>query len=104
MKNAIVIVAPLLTLLAEAQSIQPEVAQAVRGSVLLRNQMRNPDSFVIERVFTLKNKKGAEITCFEYRSRNGFGGMDRVTALYTGKPHVDMGGLGGSCVVTKNHP
>jgi hypothetical protein len=39
--------------------------------------------------------------------RNGFGGMNRDTALYTeykGKPHVDMSGLGGSCAVTKNHP
>jgi hypothetical protein len=107
MKNSIAIVTLLLTLLAEAQSVNPEVAQAVRGSVLLRDQMRDPDSFVIEKVFTLKNKKGVEITCFEYRSKNGFGGMNRDTALYMeykGKPHVDMSGLGGSWAVTKNHP
>jgi hypothetical protein len=106
-KNSIVFVTLLLTLLAEAQSVKPEVAQAVRGSVLLRDQMRDPDSFVIEKVFTMTNKKGVEITCFEYRSRNGFGGMNRDTALYTeykGKPHIDMSGLGGSCAVTKNHP
>jgi hypothetical protein len=101
-----VIVILLVTLL-EAQSVKPEVMQAVRGSVLLRDQMRDPDSFVIEKVFTMTNQKGVDITCFEYRSRNGFGGMNRESALYTeykGKPHVDMTGRGGSCAVTKNHP
>ncbi len=96
----------LLTLLADAQSVRPEVAQAVRGSAVLHDQMRDPDSFVIEKVFTMTNQKGVDITCFEYRSRNGFGGMNRESALYTeykGKPHVDMSGLGGSCAVTKNH-
>lgn len=107
MKAHSVVVALLFTLIAGAQSIKPEVAQAVRGSAALRDQMRDPDSFVIEKVFTMTNKKGVDITCFEYRSKNGFGGMNRETALYTeykGKPHVDMSGLGRSCAVTKDHP
>ena len=106
-KNFMVIVTLLLTLLVEAQSVRPEVAQAVRGSLVLRDQMRDPDSFVIEKVFTMTNKKGVAITCFEYRSRNGYGGMNRESALYTeykGKPHVDTSGIGGSCAVTKDHP
>jgi hypothetical protein len=103
--KSVLAIVSLLTLL--AQSTKPEVAQAVRGSVLLRDQMRDPDSFVIEKVFTMTNKKGVDITCFEYRSRNGYGGMNRERVLYTeykGKPHVDMSGLGGSCAVTKDHP
>lgn len=107
MKSSVLLVALLFTMFAEAQSVKPEVAQAVRGSVLLRDQMRDPDRFVIEKVFTMANKKGVDITCFEYRSRNGYGGMNRESALYTeykGKPHVDTSGLGGSCAVTKDHP
>jgi hypothetical protein len=97
----------LLSLVAYAQSAKPEVAQAVRGSVLLRDQMRDPDSFVIEKVFTMTNKKGVDITCFEYRSKNGYGGMSRESALYTeykGKPRIDTSGIDGSCAVTKDHP
>lgn len=84
-----------------------KVAQAVRGAVALQDAMRDPDSFVIERVFTFTNKAGVEFTCFEYRSRNGFGGMNRETALYSeykGKPHLDMSGFSGTCAVTKQHP
>jgi hypothetical protein len=107
MKLITLLMLSALALQAAPATTKPEVAQAVRGAVALQNAMRDPDSFVIEKVFTLTNKKGVEITCFEYRSRNGFGGMNRDTALYTeykGKPHVDMNGISGSCAVTKYHP
>jgi hypothetical protein len=99
-----------LALLTLAQDTKPEVAQAVRGAVKLQDQMRDPDSFVVEKVFTMTNKATVVITCFEYRARNGFGGMDRDAALYTeyqGKPHVDTRGLyteSGRCPVTKRYP
>ena len=97
-----------LALQSASTPTKPEIAQAVRGAAALQDAMRDPDSFLIEKVFTLTNKKGVEITCFEYRSRNGFGGMNRDMALYTeykGKPHVDLSGLyGHSCTATKSNP
>ena len=88
---------------------KPEVDQAVRGATMLKNRMRDPDSFTIERVFSLTDKHGDFVTCLEYHARNGFGGMDRNAAHYTehkGKPHVDMNGSTGYgwCAVTKYYP
>lgn len=75
----------------QTQQLKPEVAQAVRGAVALKSIIRDPDSFVVERVFTW-NKKGEDRTCYQYRSRNGYGGMNREIGYYDehkGKPHVD---------------
>lgn len=88
---------------------EPEVAQALRGAVALQDTMRDPDSLVIEKVFILTNKKGVQITCYEYRARNRFGGMNRDAAAYTeykGKAKVDInyGALRGPKCVNKEHP
>lgn len=40
----------------------------------LKESMRDPASFVIE---TLRTNNNATLICAEYRSRNGFGGMNR---------------------------
>ena len=72
---------------------KPEIAQALRGAVLLRDRMRDPDSFKIERAMTHTEKNGVEETCFEYRSKNGYGGMNREAARYSehkGKPRLEM--------------
>jgi hypothetical protein len=68
------------------------IAQAIRGVDKLRGMMRDPDSFVIERVFTWAKKPGQDRTCYQYRSRNGYGGMSREIGYYTehdGKAHVE---------------
>jgi len=86
---------------ASAQEAQTDIETARKYITQLHERMRDPDSFVLERVFRRVvqpltkqeakrlGKKGAaayERTvgltefCIEYRSRNGFGGMDRGVA------------------------
>jgi hypothetical protein len=98
-----------LALQSASTPIKPEVAQAVRGAALLRDAMRDPDSFAIEKVFMYagKDKKGFEFqnTCYEYRARNGFGGMNRDAASYTeykGKAKLTTSNLFGPKCVTKD--
>ncbi len=45
---------------------------------ILRNSMRDPDSFVPETVY-INDKPG--YACIQYRARNGFGGMNRDVAV-----------------------
>jgi hypothetical protein len=40
----------------------------------VRDLMRDPDSIVFERITTTRD---AQVICIAYRSRNGFGGMER---------------------------
>lgn len=40
----------------------------------VRDLMRDPDSLVFERITTTRD---AKVICIAYRSRNGFGGMER---------------------------
>ncbi len=75
--------------------------RAAQSLISLQNRMRDPDSFVLEKVSRTvieplspeRAKKigkkqaqayaatvGTEIFCFQFRSRNGFGGMDRAIA------------------------
>lgn len=44
----------------------------------LKGSMRDPESFVVESM--LINQE-ANVACVEYRSKNGFGGMNRESAL-----------------------
>jgi hypothetical protein len=48
----------------------------------LKKAMRDPDSFKLERAFTTMDAKYA---CILYRSRNGFGGMNRDHVVFTTK-------------------
>lgn len=90
----------------------PGIAQALRGAVLLRDRMRDPDSFKIERALTRTEKSGVEETCFEYRSRNGYGGMTREAARYSehkGKPRLNINDQTQphailSCINNKKYP
>lgn len=75
--------------------------RAARSLTSLRDRMRDPDSFVLEKISRSvieplspeRAKKigkkqaqaytatvGTEIFCFQFRSRNGYGGMDRAIA------------------------
>ena len=77
------------------------LTRAALSVVALKNQMRDPDSFVVEKVSrsvveplsperakSIGKKRaqayaatvGTEIFCFQFRSRNGFGGMNRSIA------------------------
>jgi hypothetical protein len=77
------------------------LVRAANSLTSLRNRMRDPDSFVLEKIARSviqplspeRAKKigkkqaqayavtvGTEIFCFQFRSRNGFGGMDRAIA------------------------
>lgn len=59
-------------------------AAAFATAKVLRDLMRDPDSFVIESVSV---NEDATLTCTEYRSRNGFGGMNReFVVIVNGKP------------------
>jgi hypothetical protein len=63
-----------------------DVNRAAKDAKILRSEMRNPESFVLERVFTPVGDKTGGL-CFVYRSQNGYGGMDRAIALF-GKGHT----------------
>ena len=49
---------------------------AARYVSQVRNMMRDPDSFVLERVTTRSNKNGYSNVCVYFRSKNGFGGYE----------------------------
>jgi hypothetical protein len=76
----------------DPSTMQPpdaRVAQALRAANRLQSAVRDPDSLVIEHVYTrisdtfpFTAPKGVEMTCIEYRARNGFGGMNRAAVLY----------------------
>jgi hypothetical protein len=51
------------------------------GAVTLKQNMRNPDSFKLESAFIVGS---TEAVCYEYRSQNGFGGMNRGKAVLAG--------------------
>jgi hypothetical protein len=76
-----------------------DVTRAVKDAKILRSEMRNPESFVIERVFTPVGDKTGGL-CFDYRSQNGYGGMSQGTALF-GKGHsVTLPSSGDAPVIT----
>jgi len=51
---------------------------AVAGALMLRDRMRNPESFVVESALVID---GSETLCYQYRAQNGFGGMGREIAV-----------------------
>lgn len=64
---------------------------ATIGAQLLKKNMRDPDSFYLESAFI--TDIGA--VCYEYRSRNGFGGMNREHAIITIKREFSNTGMPG---------
>lgn len=49
-----------------------------RAAATIKSAMRDPDSLVWESIHT---NDDATVMCFEYRARNGFGGMNREFAV-----------------------
>ena len=58
---------------------------AVGGAVMLRKAMRNPDSFKVSSAFVAED---ASSVCYEYRSQNGFGGMNVAHVIATSSAFV----------------
>jgi hypothetical protein len=49
------------------------IARAQAGAVMLKRAMRDPDSFKLAQALVIN---GTGAVCYEYRARNGFGGMN----------------------------
>ena len=64
---------------------------AVGGAKQLKEAMRNPDSFKLSNVLFMDD--GA--ICYEYRSQNGFGGMNVGRAVLTAKGTVKTNEMDG---------
>jgi hypothetical protein len=107
MKKTVIIAATLALSCAgsfaqsDTAKADPTIATATAYVRQLREQMRDPDSFVFERAFIhviepltkeaakrmgkrdaakWADRVGTIQYCFEYRSRNGYGGMNRGVA------------------------
>lgn len=62
------------------------VTALAAGNALVKS-LRNPDSLVIEAALATEDGK---TLCIRYRAQNGFGGMNRETAVYHDNvPHQD---------------
>lgn len=61
----------------EEIAIEKGTATAAVAAKSLRDAMRNPDSLVLEKALVMDS--GA--VCIEYRAQNGFGGMNRASAV-----------------------
>lgn len=61
----------------KAQAEELSVEAAADAARRLRESMRDPDSFKVAQVLVMPDGG----SCFEYRSRNGFGGMDAEQAV-----------------------
>jgi hypothetical protein len=66
---------------ADAQKKETAFQHAVAGAKQLRESMRNPDSFKLTQVLVMGN--GA--SCYEFRSQNGFGGVNVGQAALSAK-------------------
>lgn len=62
---------------AEEIAIETGTTTAAVAAKALHDAMRNPDSFVLEKALVMDS--GA--VCIEYRAQNGFGGMNRASAV-----------------------
>lgn len=62
---------------AEKQKKDGQIAMAQVGAKTLKSSMRDPDSFKLETALVMENGS----VCYEYRARNGFGGMNRGQAV-----------------------
>src|ERR1700737_744266 len=85
MKNVVLL---LLVSFAFAQGANqdPATATAIEGAKKLHEAMRDPDSFKISRAWIMSIEKFGDVAvCYDYYSRNGFGGMNASHADYA--PH-----------------
>jgi hypothetical protein len=84
---------------AEAKSKIAEDADLFRAQsliVLLRKQVNDPDSLMIEQAYT---KSSPAVACISYRARNGFGGMVKSQIMtIKGRVYSDAGQWNKYCV------
>lgn len=63
--------------------------RAVAGARTLRGMMRDPDSFRLTDVHIIaEDQKASGAVCYEYRSKNGFGGYTQGQAVLTTKGKI----------------
>jgi hypothetical protein len=55
--------------------------RAVNGAITLKKTMRDPESFQLESTLLIE---GTGAVCYEYRARNGFGGLNAGKAVVSG--------------------
>lgn len=80
---------------AASQREDAAVQRAANGAVVLKNLMRDPDSFKLESALVVRHT-GA--VCYQYRAKNGFGGITGSMAVLAGNGSTfltsDMSGFG----------
>lgn len=79
LRTVAVLAGVALAVTASAQKPEDRAVQrAALGAKALKNSMRNPDSFKLESALVIDETFAV---CYEYRSQNGFGGMNRGQAV-----------------------
>src|SRR5438034_10395645 len=80
MKFSLTVLLLLLGVCAVAQESDAVVKTAIEGAQLLRDAMRDTDSFTIRRAWAMRSEKYGHAICYQYQSKNGFGGMNQAVA------------------------
>jgi len=62
---------------------EDNVAIAVRGVDILRENLKDPDSLVVEHIY-INTKSDKTQMCIRYRAKNSYGGYGREIVKYTG--------------------
>ncbi len=74
---------------AESQVKERNFQRAVAGAKTLRGMMRDPDSFRLADVHIIaEDQKASGAVCYQYRSKNGFGGYTQGQAVLTVKGKI----------------
>src|SRR5437773_12402678 len=100
MKNILILLMLLCTAISLAKdetsfTVADEISNATKAVTLLREQLREPDSLVVEHVYgALSHKPDKPMICILYRARNGFNGYERDIAEYRGGDRIDASTLG----------
>jgi hypothetical protein len=61
----------------------PDMQRAISYAKVLQSQMRDPDSFVLEAVYLKPNRNVEPNICYQYRSKNGYGGYSSGLQVLT---------------------
>lgn len=65
----------------QAKSMRTDkLARTIAGANIIKNAMRNPDSFKLESALIMDTGS----VCYKFRSQNGFGGMNKISAVLYG--------------------
>ena len=81
----------LIAVSAVGQNLDTDAIKAAGYVSQVHNQMRDPESFRLERVTSRGNKDGYSNICVYFRSHNGFGGYeDGIYAFLDSKKGVRM--------------